>query len=255
MINLKRNILIHTAALVLISSCGAPAKDKITIAAAASMQYTIKELATDFTSNTGIECDIIIGSSGKLTAQIAQGAPFNIFLSADMKYPQYLYENKLSPETPEVYALGRLVIWTINDSIEPDLPGLTHPSITKIAIANPRTAPYGEATMEILEKNDLIDSLSDQLVYAESIAQTNQFVSTGAVSLGFTSLSSVKAEPLNNLGKWVLIDADEHQPITHGVILLKTDEEKDALASKFYSYLFSEEAGKILQEFGYSRNE
>ena len=252
---LRQCLLISISFLFLSSSCSEASEDKITIATAASMQYAIKELTTDFARRSGIQCEVVIGSSGKLTAQIMQGAPFDIFLSADMKYPDYIAQNNLALEDPEIYAIGKLVIWTTQDSIEPLLSVMAHPDIEKIAIANPKTAPYGEAAIELLKRNDLLDSVGYKLVYAESIAQANQFISTKAVSLGFTSYSSVLAEPLKDMGKWILTDESQYQPLLHGAVLLRRDKEQNLAASEFYSYLFTEEAGEILEEFGYSRDE
>ena len=236
-------------------SCNEERDKKVRIGAAASMQYVIKELATDFTDRTNINCDIIIGSSGKLTAQIVEGAPYNILLSADMKYPELIYSKSLSLDSPEIFSYGKLVLWTADAAIDPSLDALTHPGIERIAIANPKTAPFGEVALALLGKNGILDAVSDKLVYGESIAQTNQFISTKAVSMGFTSLSSVLAEPMKELGKWNLIPEEQYAPIPHGAVVIDMGKDQNELAKEFYNYLFSEEAGKILEEFGYSRDE
>ena len=236
-------------------SCKDSDSGKLRIAAAASLQYAIEDLTNDFTERTGIECEIIIGSSGKLTAQIMQGAPYNIFLSADMKYPVFLEENDKAHQSPEIYAYGKLIVYTPKESLAPELNNVLLPSVQKIAIANPQTAPYGEATLELLRRENLYDSIKHKLVYGESIAQANQFITTAAVSMGFTSLSSVMAGPMATTGKWQLLDEASYTPIAHGVIILDVDTGENVAASKFYTYLLSEEAGQILEEFGYSRNE
>ena len=240
---------------ILLYSCTSQKKNSITIATASSLQYVMEELAIDFKEKTGIECQVIVGSSGKLTAQIMQGAPYNLFLSADMKYPVFIHENGKGIQSPEIYAYGRLVLWSTDSELEPEIDNLLLPSVEKIAIANPKTAPFGQAAIELLKRDDLLDSVEKKLVYGESIAQANQFITTGACKLGFTSLSSVMAEPLKGVGKWSVVEKENHLPIPHGAIVLDRGVGQNVSASKFYSYLFSEEATEILEEFGYSRNE
>ena len=251
-----KNCMIYVLLLqLLLFSCAQPEKNSITIATASSLQYAMEELSLDFKERTGIKCEIIVGSSGKLTAQIMQGAPYNLLLSADMKYPVFIHENGLGIQSPEIYAYGRLVLWSTDKALEPELGSLLLPSVQKIAIANPKTAPFGQAAIELLRRNSILDSVEAKLVYGESIAQTNQFITTGACPLGFTSLSSVLAEPRKETGKWALVEKEDHAPIPHGVIVLDRGVGQNVSASKFYSYLFSEEAREILEEFGYSRNE
>ena len=122
-------------------------KLNLTIAATASVQYVINELVKDFDTSTGIKTDIIVDSSGKLTAQIKEGAPYDVFISADMKFPQELYKSGYAIDSPKVYANGLLVLWSTQAGIKPvaDLSVLASDAIKKVAIANPQTAPYGEA--------------------------------------------------------------------------------------------------------------
>ena len=236
-------------------SCENKSPNKITIATSANMQFVMKELVDDFKLRTNIDCDLVIGSSGKLTAQITEGAPYNLFVAANMKYPEYIYSQGLSPTPPEIYAYGKLVLWSVDPSINPSLDLLKSEAIDKIAIANPQTAPYGEAAIEVLKNHSLMDSVKQKLVYGESIAQTNQFIVTEAATLGFTSLSVVSSELMRGKGKWILIEKEDYNSIAQGVILIKMNDKLDKMAMAFYSYLFSEEASLILEEFGYSRYE
>ncbi len=249
------SIVVLTVFHILQLSCNEQDGQKITIAAAANMQYAIRALAVDFTNRTDIQCDLVISSSGKLTAQIMEGAPYDIFLAANMKYPEYLYSNNMAANSPKIYAYGKLILWTTDPDSELSIDILTDSSVGKIAIANPKTAPYGEAAMEVLENMDIMDSISDKLVYGESIAQTNQFVTTEAVEFGFTALSVVLSEPLRGKGKWIVIPEDQYNSIEQGVVIIKHDKGVNQLSQRFFTYLFSEEAGKILEEFGYSRSE
>ena len=219
------------------------------------MQFVMKKLVEDFNIRTNIECDLVVSSSGKLTAQIIEGAPYNLLVAANMMYPEYIYDQGLSPAPPEIYAYGKLVLWSVNSAADPSLELLDHEAVKKIAIANPQTAPYGEAAIEVLKKHQLLESVKDKLVYGESIAQTNQFIVTGAATLGFTSLSVVRSELMRSKGNWTLIEEDDYRPIAQGVVLVTKNKEIDQFSEEFYKYLFSEEAGLILEEFGYSRNE
>ena len=236
-------------------TCGESSTQKITIATSANMQFVMQELVEDFGLRTDIECDLIIGSSGKLTAQIVEGAPYNIFVAANMKYPEYVHNQGLTTGPPEIYAYGKLVLWTAEASLDPSLEMLLEESTDKIALANPQTAPYGEAAIEILKKNGLLDSIQDKLVYGESVAQTNQFIVTGAADVGFTALSVVRSEFMRNEGNWILMDEDDYNPIAQGVVLINSNKDANRLANEFYEYLFSNEADEILEDFGYSRNE
>ena len=248
-------ICVFFYSILFLQSCEEKEEKKITIATSANMQFVMKKLADDFSVRTNIACDLIIASSGKLTAQITEGAPYNIFVAANMKYPEHVYSKGLASDPAKIYAYGRLVLWTVDPSLEPTMELLNEDVIQKIAIANPQTAPYGEAAIEVLRKNDLLDSVEHKLVYGESVAQTNQFIVTGAATIGFTSLSVVKSELMRGKGKFLLVEEDDYTPIAQGVVLINTNDEIDKLAEEFYNYLFSEEAGEILLEFGYSRDE
>ena len=248
-------ICIFFLSLISLQSCEEKEEQKITIATSANMQFVMKKLADDFSLRTNIACDLIIASSGKLTAQITEGAPYNVFVAANMMYPEHVYSKGLASAPAKIYAYGKLVLWTVDPTLEPTMALLNDNAIDKIAIANPQTAPYGEAAVEVLRKNDLMDSVEHKLVYGESVAQTNQFIVTGAVTLGFTSLSVVKSELMRGKGRYLLINEEDYSPIAQGVVLINMNDEIDRLAEEFYNYLFSEEAGEILLEFGYSRDE
>ena len=241
--------------VISLQSCKENAEKKITIATSANMQFVMKKLADDFSMRSNVACDLVIASSGKLTAQITEGAPYHLFVAANTMYPEYIYSQGLAPNPPEIYAYGKLVLWTVDPTITPSLELLVDNAVEKIAIANPQTAPYGEAAIEVLRKNDLFDSVKHKLVYGESVAQTNQFIVTGAATIGFTSLSVVKSELMRGKGQYLLLSEEDYTSIAQGVVLIRTNEEIDKLAEHFYTYLFSEEAGEILEEFGYSRDE
>ncbi len=227
---------------------------KLTVAVAANMQYAFKALQADYEKSSGVTIDGIIGSSGKLTQQITEGAPVDVFISADTKYPQTLYQNKLTADTPKVYANGVLVLWSAKPGLKPkdDLGMLLGQDVKAIAIANPTTAPYGAAAEEILKNDHLLDKVRPKLVYGESITQTSQFIATGAADIGFTAKAVVLSDEMKGKGYWVELDAKKYTPISQAAVLLNHGLQTNPQASKaFYAYLYTDRAKKILKQFGY----
>ncbi|WP_299443728.1 molybdate ABC transporter substrate-binding protein [uncultured Aquimarina sp.] len=237
--------------LLLILGCSSSKEDVITIAASANMQFAIEEVSKVFTKRTGVQCELVISSSGKLTAQIKEGAPYDIFVSANMKYPMEIYENDLAVHAPKIYAYGQLVLWSMYDDIKPSVEMLKDKNITHIAIANPKTAPYGQAAIEVLENYSLYDEVKDKLVYGESIAQTNQFITSKSSEVGFTAKSVVLSAKMKGKGHWITLDENQYSSIEQGVIMVKSKKENTRNTQQFYDFLFSEEAKEILEDFGY----
>lgn len=239
-----------------LSACQSTNYQGITIATAANVQYAMQELIQAFTQKEGILCQTVIGSSGKLTAQIKAGAPYDLFVSANMKYPNALHQKGFTTSTPQVYAQGKLVLWTQQKNLNPSaqlLPQfLTQSHVKHVALANPKTAPYGEAALQVLQKKELAGKLKGKLVYGESISQTNQFILSQNAEVGFTAKSVVVSPKMKGKGKWVEINSELYAPIQQGVVLLKqSNPQKVAQARKFYDFLFSDTAQKILEKYGY----
>jgi len=233
--------------------CGL-AQTKITVAVAANMQYTMEAVRDEFkkTDRTGIE--LIVGASGNLAQQIMQGAPFDIFLSADTSYPARLYENHFALEAPKVYAQGLLVLWTTKKNIHPgeDLKILLNEEIKHIAIANPQIAPYGASAVFILKKYDLFERVKSKLVMGESITQSSQYIATQAADIGFTAKSIVLSDKTKDKGQWSELNKADYPPILQAVVLLKHAQlSNSAAANRFYQFLFSEQAKNIFKKFGY----
>jgi molybdate transport system substrate-binding protein len=227
----------------------------ITVAAAANVQFTLDDLKAEFTKETGIGVKAVIGSSGKLTSQVENGAPFDVFLSADMKYPDTLYKNGFSIKAPKAYAYGFLVLWTTKDlDLSKGLVNaLSDAGIGKIAIANPELAPYGRQAVNALKFYKLYDPLQKKLVLGESISQANQFITTGAADIGFTAKSVVLASNMKDKGRWIEVDPQSYQPIAQGVIVLRYAEQGHSKeAHEFYDFLFSAGAQEIFKKYGYT---
>lgn len=238
---------------VILAGCSKPS-DKIVVATAANVQYVMKEIQKEFAKETGEEIQIVVGSSGKLTAQIREGAPFDVFVSADTKYPQEIFKNGGSDEAPRIYATGSLVLWS-KDIPETELSTaiLATEKVKKIAVPNPRNAPYGEAAIEVLKAGALFEKTEKKLVYGESIAQTAQYISTGSVEAGFNALSIVLSPEMKDKGHYVVIDSTLHKPIQQAAILLKHSDAspKKESSAKFYRFLYSNKAKQIFKKYGY----
>ena len=235
---------------LVVHACENKPSQSITIATAANAQFAIKELVDTFTNQTNIECDIIVSSSGKLTAQISEGAPYDLLISADMKYPESLHKKGKTLAPPRVYAYGKLVLWSKKKNDNLTIQSLQNQGIRHIALANPKTAPYGAAALETLQKQGIYEKVKDKLVYGESISQVNQFVYSGTAEVGFTAMSVVLSPRMKDEGIWEEIEAENHAPIAQGSALINR---KDAHpeAVRFYEFLFSPKAKKILQKYGY----
>jgi molybdate transport system substrate-binding protein len=243
-----RSILITV--LLLFTPAALFAQD-LKVAVAANLQGVIKVLGKDFKQKTGIGIEPIIGSSGNLSTQIKNGAPYDLFLSADMGFPESLFKEGFSLKQPEVYAYGSLIICsTQNIGFENWERLLLSDRIKKVAIANPAIAPYGKAAEESLKLKGILDDIQSKLVMGESISQVNTYITSGVVDVGFTTRALIKdAEGKTNL-YWKEIDPKSYTPIKQGMIILKQTKES-ANAQKFYDYLLSPAAKVILKEYGY----
>ena len=238
--------------LGLFLGCGQEKKENIRIATAANMQFAMRELVKQFTSETGVGCDVVVSSSGKLTNQIEAGAPYDIFVSADMKYPEELHKKGLVHELPKVYAYGKLVLWSLYTMQTPSLKLLQESQIKHIAVTNPKTAPYGVAAMQVLDYYDLKKTLTNKLVFGESISQTNQFIISKAAEIGFTAKSIVLSPSMKNQGKYMEIDEKAYDKIQQGIVRIKRGDSENKSAKAFYDFVLSPEAQEILETFGYA---
>ena len=229
------------------------AADTLTVAVAANAQYAFGELSTAFQKETGHTLKPVFNSSGKFASQILNGAPFDVFLSADMEYPQRLYEAGHTAGPPQVYAYGTLVLWTMKDlDLQDWRQSLTGPTVRKIAVANPKLAPYGREAMKALAYFKLDNTLASKLVYGESIAQTTQYIHSRAADAGFTAKSVVLSPQLRGQGKWIDLPAGSYQPIAQGMVLLKHGEAANPeLARQFQDFLGSRVARDIFTRYGY----
>lgn len=247
----KLRMLSFLISILFFYSCNSNKKDSLTIAVASNLQFVMPELVDKFSKKTGIDCEIIIGSSGKLTAQIIEGAPFDLLLSADIKYPNKLYDNGFTLSKPEIYAYGSLILWTLKEEILPDLNSLESKEIKYIAVGNPKTAPYGLAAIQVLKNKGIYEFVSDKIVFGESVSQTNQFIISQAADLGFTSKSVVLSSQMKNKGSWKEIDKELYKPMAQAMVILKNRVIYEKQALEFRDYILSPEGKEILHKFGY----
>jgi molybdate transport system substrate-binding protein len=234
---------------LLLAACLVPASAQgpVRIAAAADLEPVLPPILEQFEKETGIHAEATYQASAALTTQIQNGAPFDVFLSADLGYPQKLISAGLAQGLgegaagiPITYARGTLVLWTRKDTHlpQPSLEMLRQPVITRIAIANPDRAPYGRAAVAVLKKRGLYDTLKPKLVTAENIAQAAQFVDTGNADAGFISLTSASTPKLTSDGRYFVVPSELYAPIEQGAVLL-TGGKQRVEAKKFLVYLMS----------------
>ena len=228
--------------------------ESVSVAAAANLVYALDALNTAFrAAEPGVTVTTAIASSGNLVAQINNGAPFDVFLSADLDYPQALIAaGRAEAASLTPFAVGRLVLWTTRPGL--DLPSLAatlrNPAVRKIAIASPRTAPYGRAAEEAMKKLGLWTDAQSKLVTGENISQTAQFVATGNADVGFVALSLVLAPKLAERGRWLEVPANLYAPITQGAVLTTRGAANPA-AVRYLAFLRTPAARKVLERFGY----
>lgn len=235
----------------LIGGCKVPIPNSLMIAAASNMQFALEDLVPAFEAKHGISCHVILGSSGKLAAQISEGAPYHIFISADKKYTEFLDERGKSASIPFVFAQGQLVIWSLNLPITNTTSIFDAPEVQRIAIANPQTAPYGVAATNFLSNINKIEKIKSKLVYGESVSQVNQFILSGAADVGLTAKSVVLSEHMKKVGSWMDLDSALYKPIGLYAMSINGSKEQSANVQLFSSFLKSEEAKEIMRRYGY----
>jgi len=240
--------------LASLAFASALAAQTITVAAAANMKYAVNDIAKAFSQESGIGVKIITGASGKLTQQIMSGAPFDAFLSADVEYPAKLVQGGYTTTPSQVYAYGSLVLWS-NTGIDlsKGVAAVADAKVQKIAIANPKTAPYGIEAMNTMRYYKADGAVAGKLITAESISQVGNYVTTKAVDLGFIAKSIVLSPEMKNVGQWIEIDPKSYNTIDQAMVGLKNGSpENQVAAKKFLRFMSSAKAQAILKESGYA---
>jgi molybdate transport system substrate-binding protein len=247
--------LLSAALLFLITPHRAPAQPRLRIAAAADLQSAMDELAKQFEQQTHMKLDLTYGSSGNFFSQILNGAPFDLFFSADLQYPQKLAEAKLvEPATLYKYALGQIVLWAPADAnievAKLHWNSLLDRSVQKIAIANPQHAPYGRAAISALQKAGIYDKVRDKLVFGENVSQAAQFVQSGNAQVGIIARSLVLS-PAMRTGKYWDVPAGTFPLIEQAAVVLKNSVNKQE-ARAFLEFVRSAAGRAILAKYGFA---
>lgn len=226
--------------------------EKITIAAAADLKFAMDEIVAHFQAeNPKDEVNVIYGSSGKFHTQVQQGAPYDLFFSADIRFAKELTDNDHAASKVIPYALGRIVLWSSSlDASKMTLESLTDPKITRIAIANPKHAPYGKRAEESLRSLKLWEKIEPKLVYGENIAHTAQFVQTGNAQVGIIALALVLNPALADKGGYYLIPDRLHEPLEQGFIITKRAA-GNATAKRFADYMNSKASRATMTKYGF----
>lgn len=235
---------------------GAQQSTRILVAAASDLKFALDSLVSVFNvAHPELPIDVTYGSSGKLFEQISHGAPFDLFFSADIAYPLDLKKKGIAISEVQTYGTGRVVIWS--KLIDPNVNGiksLTDKRISKIAIANPRHAPYGRKAEEALKHYGIYEQVKSKLVYGENISQTSQFVTAGAADIGIIALSLALSPTMKAMNghHWIVPEV-AHKPLSQGFVMLKHGE-RNSSANAFKDFIKTSQASDILTYFGFIKN-
>ena len=228
---------------------------EIKVAAASDLTFVFKDVVAGFEKQTGNRVRLTYGSSGNFFSQIQNGAPFDLFFSADVSFPRKLEAAGLTePGSIYEYAKGEIVIWVPNASMLDLSKGLTvllDPNIRKIAIANPIHAPYGAAAVAAMKHVGVYDQVKDKIVQGENISQAAQFVHSGNAEVGIVALSLALAPAMKSDGRYAVIPPADYPPLIQAAVILKASREKDA-AREFLTYLKEPGTVALMQQYGFA---
>jgi molybdate transport system substrate-binding protein len=250
---LRRMFGAITLFLLLVGRFGAA--QEITVAAAADLQFAMPDIAAHFQQETGKSVKLIYGSSGNFAQQLQNGAPFDMFFSANLDYAKQLQAAGLTePDTFYQYATGKIVLWVPNDSkldLSVGLRVLLDPSIKKIAIANPEHAPYGKAAVAAMQKNNLYDQVKDRLVLGENISQAASFVASESADVGIVALSLALSPNMKDKGRYVEVPASDYPAIQQACVIMSSSKNKDT-ARQFLKFIQSPPTKALFQKYGFT---
>lgn len=231
------------------------ASEELTIAAASDLNFAFKELIVEYEKATGHHVKLSLGSSGNFFSQILNGAPFDLYFSADIGYPRKLEEAGLTvPGSLYRYAVGRIVMWTGNGTgidVAKGFDVLRETTIKKIAIANPKHAPYGRAAVAAMEHFKVYEQVKDRLVLGENISQAAQFIESGACDIGVIALSLALAPTMKARGTYWEVPAEAHPPLEQGAVILKSSMHHES-AKQFLEFMKSSPGQEIMKRYGFT---
>src|SRR5580704_4606955 len=250
--NVRRLSLIAVLAVSCISQlCIA---QEITVAAAADLQFAMEDVAARFQKQTGKSVKVVYGSSGNFFQQIQNGAPFDVFFSANLEYAKKLEAaGSTEPGSYYEYAKGKIVMWVPNDSkleLKSGIRALLDPSVKKIAVANPQHAPYGQAAVAAMQKENVYGKVKDKFVLGENISQTAAFVLSGSADVAIVALSLALSPNMKDKGRYAEIPSDDYPPIEQACVILGSSKNKDT-ARQFVAFVKTAAVTEVLRSYGF----
>ena len=250
--SIRKLILIAVLAVAFVSRLCAG--QEITVAAAADLQFAMQDVGARFQKETGKTVKLIYGSSGNFFQQIQNGAPFDMFFSANLDYPKKLEASGLTePGSFYPYARGKIVIWVSTESkldLNSGLKILLDPSVKKIAVANPQHAPYGQAAVAAMQNENIYEKVKDKFVLGENISQTASFVVSGSADVGIVALALALSPNMKDKGRYAEIPSDEYPPIEQACVILAASKNKEA-ARQFLSFVKTSAIANVLRSYGF----
>lgn len=243
--------------LVLVSAwAGTAQASELSVAAASDLNFAFKEIVAHFERQTGTHVKLSLGSSGNLFSQIQNGAPFDLYFSADIRYPQKLEESGHAvPGSLYRYATGRIVVWVSArsplDIARRGIDALRDPSVRKIAIANPKHAPYGRAAVAAMEHFNIYEHVKDRLVLGENVSQAAQFVESGAADIGVIALSLALAPPVEQKGRYWEVPLDAYPPLEQGAVIVRRGANQEG-ARALLAFVQGMEGQAIMHQYGFT---
>ncbi len=239
-------------AVLLLTQLGAA--QQITVAAAADLQFAMQDIATRFEKESGKAVKVVYGSSGNFFQQIQNGGPFDLFFSANLDYAKKLETAGLTePGSLYQYATGKIVLWVPTESkidVNRGLSALLGPAVRKIAIANPQHAPYGQAAVAAMKKENVYDHVANKLVMGENISQAASFAASGSADVGIIALSLAVSPNMKEKGRYAEVPTADYPPIEQGCVILKSSTQKD-VARAFLEFVKTPAVAEILRSYGF----
>ncbi len=250
--NVRRLSLIAVLSVAYVSQlCVA---QEITVAAAADLQFAMQDVAARFQKETRKTVKLIYGSSGNFFQQIQNGAPFDMFFSANLDYPKKLEDAGLTePGSYYQYATGKIVVWVPKESkldLSSGMQALLDPSVKKIAVANPQHAPYGQAAVAAMQKENVYEKVKDKFVLGENISQTASFVVSGSANVGIVALSLALSPNMKDRGRYTEVPTGEYPPIEQASVILGSSKNKET-ARQFLSFVKTAAVADVLRRYGF----
>ena len=240
--------------LFVITGANLAVAEEITIAAASDLNFAFREIVADYEKTTGNHVRLSLGSSGNFFAQLQNGAPFDLYFSADIAYPRKLEEAGLTvPGSLYQYAVGRIVIWTSREShidVTKGVEALREPTIKKVAIANPKHAPYGRAAVAAMEYFKVYDQVKDKLILGENISQAAQFIESGACDIGIIAFSLAVAPAMKSKGTYWEVPAEAYPALEQAAVILKSSKQQES-AQSFLAFLKGAQGQEVMKRYGF----